>query len=93
MRWLALRAIRLYQRAVSPALGNTCRYEPSCSRYTYTAIEVHGTLRGGWMGARRIWRCRPGVEGGYDPVIATPADGATATDIPPAAPTTLEHEG
>lgn len=72
MRWLVLLLIRVYQRSLSPLSGPTCRYEPSCSQYTYEAVQAYGAVRGGWLGARRIWRCRPGVRGGYDPVPDAP---------------------
>lgn len=60
--------IRGYQRLLSPMLGASCRHEPTCSAYTYEAIERHGAIRGSWLGMRRIARCRPGQAGGYDPV-------------------------
>lgn len=68
MKWLLLAAIRGYQRFISPVLPPSCRYEPSCSRYTYEAIERHGALRGTWLGIKRLARCRPGGGRGYDPV-------------------------
>ena len=68
MKYTFLACIRFYQRAVSPTLGASCRYEPTCSRYAYEAIERYGALRGAWLGLRRIARCHPGRAGGYDPV-------------------------
>jgi uncharacterized protein len=67
-----LALIRLYQVAVSPALGVACRFEPTCSHYAYGAIERHGVVKGVWMAARRLARCRPGGSGGYDPVPGSP---------------------
>lgn len=63
-----LAMIRLYQRGVSPGLGVNCRYEPTCSRYAYEAIERHGPARGVWLAAKRLGSCRPGGGSGYDPV-------------------------
>ncbi len=60
--------IRGYQQLLSPLFGASCRHEPTCSTYTYEAIETHGAFRGSWLGIRRIARCRPGQPGGYDPV-------------------------
>ncbi|MFZ0215692.1 MAG: membrane protein insertion efficiency factor YidD [Candidatus Dormiibacterota bacterium] len=60
--------IRIYQLTLSPLLGNSCRYEPSCSRYTYEAVQRYGWLQGSWMGLKRIARCHPFARGGYDPV-------------------------
>jgi putative membrane protein insertion efficiency factor len=68
MRYVLMGIIRLYQLAVSPLLGPRCRFHPSCSCYAHTAIERHGVLRGGWLGAKRLLRCHPFSEGGYDPV-------------------------
>ncbi|WP_406665362.1 membrane protein insertion efficiency factor YidD [Gallaecimonas sp. GXIMD1310] len=60
--------IRLYQRFISPLLGQTCRFTPSCSHYAVEAIEKHGPLRGSWLAGRRILRCHPLNPGGHDPV-------------------------
>ena len=69
MRQIALRGIRLYQQMVSPYLGSVCRYEPTCSRYSYEAIQRHGLLSGSWLMLRRLARCRPLGGNGYDPVL------------------------
>jgi putative membrane protein insertion efficiency factor len=68
MKWLFLRLIRIYKVAISPLLGASCRHEPTCSTYSYQAIERFGALRGTWLGIRRIVRCRPGRPSGFDPV-------------------------
>ncbi|MCW8905383.1 MULTISPECIES: membrane protein insertion efficiency factor YidD [Sedimenticola] len=68
MKRLVLQLLKGYSYLVSPLLGNNCRYYPSCSAYTREAVEIHGVLRGLWMGTRRILRCHPFHEGGYDPV-------------------------
>jgi putative membrane protein insertion efficiency factor len=68
MKRLALLTIRGYQRAVSPSLAPACRFEPSCSRYGYEAVERYGLVRGGWLMLRRLARCHPFHATGYDPV-------------------------
>ena len=64
----SLLAIRLYQRALSPFLPVSCRYEPTCSEYSHQAISQHGLLRGLWLSLRRLARCTPIGGTGYDPV-------------------------
>ncbi|MCA9905101.1 MAG: membrane protein insertion efficiency factor YidD [Anaerolineae bacterium] len=68
MKGLALAAIRFYKRFISPMLPSACRFEPTCSQYTYQAIEKYGVIRGSWLGIKRISRCHPLNPGGYDPV-------------------------
>ena len=68
MRTIVLGLIRLYQTLLSPLLGQNCRFYPTCSNYTYQAIEKYGILHGGWLGIKRIARCGPWTKGGYDPV-------------------------
>jgi putative membrane protein insertion efficiency factor len=65
---ITLYLIRLYQATVSQWTTNRCRFLPTCSQYTYEAIERYGLLKGGWMGARRLARCHPFNPGGVDPV-------------------------
>lgn len=65
---LLVMMIRGYQLAVSPMLGDRCRFYPSCSEYSMEALRRHGPLRGLWLGVRRIGRCHPWHPGGYDPV-------------------------
>ncbi|PID33803.1 MAG: membrane protein insertion efficiency factor YidD [Thiotrichales bacterium] len=68
MKWLLLKLIRVYQLFLSPVLGSSCRFEPTCSSYTYQAISKHGAIKGTWLGLKRIGKCHPWNEGGYDPV-------------------------
>ncbi len=58
--------IVLYQRVISPLLGPTCRFHPSCSQYAKDAVLKHGALRGVWLAIRRIARCNPWNPGGVD---------------------------
>ncbi len=68
MRRVLIALIKVYQRFISPALGPSCRFYPTCSSYAVTAIGRYGAARGSWMAARRIGRCHPWHPGGYDPV-------------------------
>jgi hypothetical protein len=60
--------VRGYQVLLSPIVGGTCRFQPSCSRYMAEAIERHGAARGAWLGVRRLARCHPFGSSGFDPV-------------------------
>ncbi|MGD9933296.1 MAG: membrane protein insertion efficiency factor YidD [Dehalococcoidia bacterium] len=77
MKAVLLLVVRGYRRLISPVLPPLCRYEPSCSRYMETAIEVHGPVKGAWLGLRRLARCTPWGGSGYDPVPGAepPAEG------------------
>lgn len=57
-----------YRRFVSPLLGDNCRYRPTCSEYAQDALRGHGFVRGSWLAVRRLLRCHPWHDGGYDPV-------------------------
>lgn len=63
----AILAVRLYQRGISPLIGPSCRFQPTCSEYMILAIRKHGLLRGGFKGIWRIVRCNPFNRGGFDP--------------------------
>lgn len=68
MKKIALLLIRFYQICISPLFPRCCRFTPTCSAYTYEAIQRFGFLKGGILGLKRIVRCNPFNEGGHDPV-------------------------
>jgi hypothetical protein len=76
MKSIILKMIRWYQKYLSLDTGflsflwseRICRYHPTCSEYTFQAIEKYGLLRGGWKGLKRIVRCHPWAKGGNDPL-------------------------
>jgi putative membrane protein insertion efficiency factor len=68
MKTVLLALIRVYQFLLSPWIGGSCRFWPTCSEYSREAIEQHGALRGGWMMVTRLARCHPYAAGGVDPV-------------------------
>jgi putative membrane protein insertion efficiency factor len=60
--------VLLYRLCVSPWKPPTCRFRPTCSRYALDALRRHGAVRGGWLAVRRLCRCHPFCEPGFDPV-------------------------
>jgi putative membrane protein insertion efficiency factor len=68
MKKVLLWLLRGYKRFISPCLGQHCRFYPSCSVYAYQAIEKYGALKGSFMAVKRLLKCHPFNEGGYDPV-------------------------
>jgi len=65
--------LRFYKVAVSPMLGNRCRFYPSCSDYAREAIQYHGAARGSFLAAKRLCRCHPFSAGGIDLVPVPPS--------------------
>lgn len=76
MKYIAMFFIKVYQHTLSPDHGplkamypnGYCRFQPTCSQYSYTAIEKYGIIKGSWLGLKRILRCNPWHEPGHDPV-------------------------
>jgi putative membrane protein insertion efficiency factor len=65
---LLIAVLRIYKRWISPMIPSACRFHPTCSEYMIEAIERHGALRGLGLGVRRLLRCHPFHQGGFDPV-------------------------
>lgn len=68
MKRILLALIGAYRLLLSPVLGASCRFYPTCSAYAAEAIETHGALRGTWLALKRIAKCHPWHPGGLDPV-------------------------
>jgi putative membrane protein insertion efficiency factor len=68
LSWLLLLPIRFYQLYISPLLGPSCRFTPTCSEYARQAIVKHGPFKGLYLAVWRILRCNPWGGSGYDPV-------------------------
>jgi hypothetical protein len=70
-KWLAvpfIYLVKFYRKAISPLTPATCRYSPTCSQYSLTALQKYGLFKGGWMSIKRILSCNPWGGSGYDPV-------------------------
>lgn len=63
-----MQVLSVYKFWISPLVPSACRFYPTCSEYMFQAVEKHGAARGVWMGLRRLVRCHPFCEGGFDPV-------------------------
>jgi uncharacterized protein len=68
MRKTVIGILRAYKRFLSPVLPSACRFHPTCSEYMLDAVSKYGAARGIWLGTRRLLRCHPFHEGGFDPV-------------------------
>ncbi|MGM9540775.1 membrane protein insertion efficiency factor YidD [Anaerovibrio sp.] len=68
MKRVFLFLIGIYRKYISPLKSPCCRYIPTCSEYAMIAVERYGAAKGGWLALKRILRCHPFHEGGYDPV-------------------------
>lgn len=71
--------VRGYRYGISPLLPPSCRFHPSCSAYAEEALGRYGAAKGGWLAARRLCRCGPWSQGGFDPVPAPAAEPAAST--------------
>ena len=68
MKYVLMGMIKIYQLFISPLLGANCRFTPTCSQYAFEALKKYGALKGSWLAVKRIAKCHPWHEGGYDPV-------------------------
>ncbi|MDB3869641.1 membrane protein insertion efficiency factor YidD [Candidatus Thioglobus sp.] len=68
MRYLLLIPIKFYRLFISPLLGSNCRFQPTCSEYAYDSVKEHGLIKGFILSAKRIGKCHPWHDGGFDPV-------------------------
>ncbi|MFM7543725.1 MAG: membrane protein insertion efficiency factor YidD [Ignavibacteria bacterium] len=68
MKTVLILILRFYRLAISPYLGNNCRFHPTCSVYAMQAIEKYGALKGSWLAIKRIAKCHPGHPGGIDEI-------------------------
>ena len=66
--WLLIIPVKIYQWVISPMIGPSCRYTPTCSAYSIEALKKHGPIKGLWLSIKRILSCNPWGGSGYDPV-------------------------
>lgn len=68
LKLLIINIIKIYQRFISPFFPSSCKFSPSCSRYGIEAINKHGAIRGSYLTVKRVLKCNPWNNGGYDPI-------------------------
>ena len=85
-------AVKTYRLLLSPWLGGTCRFEPTCSAYSLQALEQHGAVAGSALTVYRLVRCQPWCQGGHDPVSETSPFKLFTRLITPVSSTTLSSE-
>ena len=68
LNFILILPIKLYQILISPFLGPSCRFNPTCSQYSIEAIQKYGPIKGSWLSIKRISKCHPWGKSGYDPV-------------------------
>jgi len=73
IRSIFISILRGYQYLISPLLGNRCRFHPTCSEYMIEAVQKFGIFKGSYLGLKRLGRCQPMCEGGFDPVPENPS--------------------
>ncbi|MBP5353284.1 MAG: membrane protein insertion efficiency factor YidD [Alphaproteobacteria bacterium] len=68
LKTILIALVKFYRVAISPFKPGVCRYQPTCSQYMIEAIQIHGVIKGVWLGTKRLLRCHPWGGYGYDPV-------------------------
>ncbi|WP_134765809.1 membrane protein insertion efficiency factor YidD [Nocardioides sp. 1609] len=88
MKYVLIGLLKAYRFAISPLYGQVCRYYPTCSAYALEAVQVHGSVKGSWLAARRVARCHPWAAGGVDKVPPRVPRGSrpTGSVLPPDQP-------
>jgi len=81
IRRLLIGLVKAYRLLLSPWLGQSCRFEPTCSAYAIEALERHGAATGSYLTLHRLARCQPWCKGGHDPVPPPKAQRAAASGL------------